>query len=218
MGLRERKKQLTRQGILDAAERLFDEQGFDGTTVVQIADAANVSVKTLFTYFDSKEDLVFGGEGATRDALVAAVRERPAGTSALDAVRGFVDAMVDDYDRVHGLEGFHRTIGDSPALQARVLVTFDRFETALAEVLAAEAGASAVDPASRLAAAQLVLLLRILTTQEVRDLVARHPLSKQQEILRTWVGRAADALAEGLATHPAREPGDIRIQSDTPSP
>ncbi|QXE39559.1 TetR/AcrR family transcriptional regulator [Streptomyces sp. GMY02] len=195
---------MTRQAILDAAERLFDEQGFDGATVAQIADAANVSVKTLFTYFSSKEDLVFGTEESTRDALVDAVRSRAPGTPALDAVRDFVDAMVDDFDQVHGLEGFHRTIGKSAALQARLLVTFDRYEEALAKVLAEEAGAETPDPPTRLAAAQLVLLLRTVTSQEVRVLVARHPLSVQQQILRDCVGRSADMLADGLADYAVR--------------
>ncbi|NED91890.1 helix-turn-helix transcriptional regulator, partial [Streptomyces sp. SID11233] len=58
-GLRERKKRMTRQAILDAAEALFARDGYEGVTVAQIADRANISVKTLFTYFSSKEDLAF---------------------------------------------------------------------------------------------------------------------------------------------------------------
>ena len=71
-GLRERKKLMTRRALVDAAQRLFEERGYDGVTVAEIADAADVSVKTLFTYFAAKEDLAFAEEG------VLVVRPHPA--------------------------------------------------------------------------------------------------------------------------------------------
>jgi AcrR family transcriptional regulator len=68
-----------RQALLDAAERLLEAHGYDRVTVAQIADAANISVKMLFTYFASKEDLAFGDEARLRDALVSAIAARPTG-------------------------------------------------------------------------------------------------------------------------------------------
>jgi AcrR family transcriptional regulator len=55
LGLRERKKMETRRVIAETARALFEQRGFDAVTVAEVADAANVSVKTLFTYFQSKE-------------------------------------------------------------------------------------------------------------------------------------------------------------------
>src|ERR1700721_739069 len=83
-GLRERKKRLTRAAIFAAAERLFSERGFENVTVAEIADAANISVKTLFTYVRAKEELVFSDDPTILDAVVAAVRNRAAGQPPLD--------------------------------------------------------------------------------------------------------------------------------------
>ena len=74
--LRERKKRLTREAIFAAARALFSERGFDDVTVAEIADAANISVKTLFTYIGSKEELLFSGRPTVLDAVVEAVRNR----------------------------------------------------------------------------------------------------------------------------------------------
>jgi hypothetical protein len=68
-GLRERKKQATRAAIRDAAMRLFDEQGFSGTTIDQIAADAEVSRATVLNYFATKEDIVFGDAPAAVDSL-----------------------------------------------------------------------------------------------------------------------------------------------------
>ena len=74
--LRERKKRMTREAIFAAAQALFAERGFDAVTVAEIADAANISVKTLFTYIGAKEELLFSGGPTVLDAVVDAVRHR----------------------------------------------------------------------------------------------------------------------------------------------
>src|ERR687888_762867 len=89
-GLRERKKERTRQAIAEAAHRLFRERGFDAVTVAQVAREAEVSEGTVFNYFRTKEDLFYGQMETFEAALLAAVRERPAGESALAAFRTFV--------------------------------------------------------------------------------------------------------------------------------
>src|SRR3954467_432077 len=85
-GLRERKKHRTRREISDVATRLFQRDGFEAVTLAQIANAADVSVKTIFNYFGSKEDLYFDRAAEMRNSLVSTVRDRAAGTSVLDAL------------------------------------------------------------------------------------------------------------------------------------
>src|SRR5437870_10519437 len=90
-GLRERKKQQTRQQIFDAASRLFEAKGFDRVTVAEVARAADVSEVTVFNYFPTKEDLFFGGMDAFEEQLVEAVRRRAAGESVLAVFRRVLD-------------------------------------------------------------------------------------------------------------------------------
>ena len=93
-GLRERKKRATRGAIRDAAMRLFAEHGFAGTTIDQIAEAANVSRATVFTYFPTKEEIVFGEGGAVIDALAVRLRERPGHEPTIAIVRAWLDELT----------------------------------------------------------------------------------------------------------------------------
>jgi AcrR family transcriptional regulator len=97
VGLRERKKRRTREHIVAAALDLFAERGFDTTTVADIAELADVSERTVFTHFATKEDILFADHLALAAALAAALAERAEGVSALDALRGFV---VDNLSRL----------------------------------------------------------------------------------------------------------------------
>src|ERR1700722_17395429 len=141
-GLRERKKRLTRAAIFAAAERLFSERWFENVTVAEITDAANISVKTLFTYVRAKEELVFSYAPTILDAVVAAVRNRAAGQSPLDVVTATLLAAVDADDNVgvgvgrSGLEGLHRIIGRNPAIRSRLRAMWDETEDALTAALA----------------------------------------------------------------------------------
>ncbi|PRX64124.1 TetR family transcriptional regulator [Nonomuraea fuscirosea] len=94
VGRRERKKAATRAAILDAATALFLERGFDGVSVREIADQADVSPKTVFTHFPQKEALVFGDEDERHERLVAAVRDRPPGSSISDALKAHYLAEI----------------------------------------------------------------------------------------------------------------------------
>jgi AcrR family transcriptional regulator len=208
-GLRERKKRLTRAAIFAAAERLFSERGFENVTVAEIADAANISVKTLFTYVRAKEELAFSDDLTILDAVAAAVRTRAAGQSPLDVVTATLLAAVDDdadgAGRT-GLAGFHRMIGQNPAIRSRLRALWDETEDALTAALAQPGDGPGERADHRLTAAQLMVLVRTLTSQEVRAAVARtaqagsarDPITAEREALRDWIRQAADRLARGL--------------------
>jgi AcrR family transcriptional regulator len=119
-GLRERKKIQTRQAIRHAAYHLFAEQGYDGTTVEQIAAAADVSASTVFRYFPTKEDIVLSDE---YDPLMeSALRARPAGEPFVESVRQAVVGLMHEMyatERADMLARM-RLVRDVPAIRARM--------------------------------------------------------------------------------------------------
>ena len=142
-GLRELKKQRTRDLIADTARRLFAERGFDRVTVADIAAQAEVAEATVFNYFGSKEDLFFVGLESFEDALVSAVRNRPEGQSVVDAFRALI---VEGAHRLASPEGARgaalgeRLISESPALQRKELEIYARYTAVLTTLLAEDSG------------------------------------------------------------------------------
>jgi AcrR family transcriptional regulator len=96
-GLRERKKQRTREQIIEAAMGLFAERGYQATTIADIANAAEVAPRTFFSYFASKEAVVFYNVDRDLDRLASTLRDRLPGESAFDALRRWIDAMFDEW-------------------------------------------------------------------------------------------------------------------------
>jgi AcrR family transcriptional regulator len=92
-GLRERKKQQTRAKIERVALQLFAERGYHQTTLAEIAEAADVSPRTIFAYFDSKEDILFCDEPVVFERLKDTLEQRPTGTTTVDALREFVSSF-----------------------------------------------------------------------------------------------------------------------------
>ena len=210
--LRERKRVMTRRAILDAAERLFEERGFEHVTVAQIADAANVSVKTLFVYFRSKEDLAFT-DTSLLDLCVAAIERRSAGTSPGNAVAEALVSVVRAGRQpvTDGIEGFHRGYRASPALHARLLRMWEEYEDRITAVLAGESGAAAT-PATRLRAIALVGMLRALTSGEMRASVAGKPPGDSLAYVCDWLlaSGGAAALPESRRPWPWSAPASPR--------
>ena len=156
LGLRESNKARTRLSISDVATRLFIERGFENVTVAEIAEAAQVSVKTVFNYFSSKEELFFDRADDVRDVLLDAIRERPTGTGVLEALRAVVaDRLVPfdptgwrslrDPDRYEQFRSFVAAEHAAPALRARRLVIAEQWTDAFAELFEAELGSAPRD-------------------------------------------------------------------------
>ena len=92
-GLRERKKQQTREKIERVALQLFAERGYDQTTLAEIAEAADVSPRTIFAYFESKEDILFCDDPVMFERLRDTLEQRPTGATTVDALREFVSSF-----------------------------------------------------------------------------------------------------------------------------
>jgi AcrR family transcriptional regulator len=156
-GLRERKKLATRGALRDSAMRLFAEQGFAKTTIDQIADAADVSRATFFSYFPSKEEIVFGDGAAAIEMLAAQLGERGE-RSIIEVVRAWLDQLAGWFEPELVLQ--QRLAREVPDIGARRLQLFGRAEAIIADALAEEAGRDQ-QLAARLAAAALVAGLRV---------------------------------------------------------
>jgi AcrR family transcriptional regulator len=200
LGLRERKKLMTRQAILDVAEEMFAERGFDNVTVAEIADAVNISAKTVFVYFPAKEDLVFAGEHDIRDLVLAGIRDRGANQTPLEAMGAFLRDQISAPGAapVVELDRLRRTVGDSAVLQARLRLMWEHFEVALAGLLAEETGQPATAPAPRVAAAQLILIFRLLASEEVLANVRSRPRNKQRAAMLSWLDESLRLVGGGL--------------------
>ncbi|MGW2339418.1 TetR/AcrR family transcriptional regulator [Streptomyces sp. NPDC001661] len=170
-GLRETKKQETRQLISDHATRLFLSQGFERTTIAEIAGAARVAKKTVTNYFPRKEDLALDHQDAFVGSLARTVAARQAGESALAALRRAFAEAVDAADPVSGFSGpdFARMIADSPALVVCLRGLHDQRERALAGALAQAVGAAPDDITVQTAAGLLGTVHRLLF-QRIQDL------------------------------------------------
>jgi AcrR family transcriptional regulator len=99
LGLRERKKQRTREQIVESAMALFDERGFEQVTIADIAASADIAPRTFFSYFPSKEDVVFHDFQAHFGAMQAQMDGRAPDESTLDVLRAFVERIVEQIER-----------------------------------------------------------------------------------------------------------------------
>src|SRR3954464_8749112 len=142
-GLRERKKRAAREAIAGTARRLFAERGFEAVTVAEIAAAAEVSEKTVFNTFATKEDPPFAGREEGIAQFVAAIAERPPGRSVLDVFRTMTHTVLDVF--VAGgdedLLAVATIIRGSRALKARLAVGWAPGATAITAVIAETSGA-----------------------------------------------------------------------------
>ena len=147
-GLRERRKQLTAAELEAAAYRLFGERGFDAVTVDDIAAEADVSRRTFFRYFASKEDVLLADHFVQLARLREAMAARPADEPIVTALRNALMSMTVDFeDRKDMVILRGRLMRDTPSLQARSLVHQKLWEDAMQEMVADRLG---VDPVADL--------------------------------------------------------------------
>jgi AcrR family transcriptional regulator len=138
-GLRERKRRRTRQALISAAMRLFEEKGYDETTVAQIAAAAEVSTKTFFNYFASKDEVLFPYLSGRIDRAVSIIEQVLAGEDMADVLIRAMEQMLADAvrDELAGGLAWARLplLMSVPAVQAAILHRYFLAERQLAEAL-----------------------------------------------------------------------------------
>lgn len=209
-GLRERKKAQTRTAISDVATHLFVERGFDAVTVAEVAAAAGVSVKTVFNYFGSKEELFLDRDTAIRDLVVRTVAARPAGTRPTTALGALLHAncildldgwgVLDEPTAYARYRAFLATWEQAPALEARQLLGNERLADELHAVVAAEASGEVPDEAARAFAAMLVSAVHLRQRVIVEDVTRGRPAAAVRDRARAMAAevlrRAAGAFPE----------------------
>ena len=212
IGLRERKKQRTRELLADTARRLFSERGFENVSVAEIARLADVSQATVFNYFPTKEDLVYSGLEEFEESLFAAIRERPRGQTVLEAFRDFILTArgflaAEDEKQAEELVAVTRMIAASPALLAREQQIFARTTDALAELIAKDTGAGPADSRPHVAANALIGVHRALIAYVRQRLEAGTPArSRLARDVRERGEQAFALLAAGLGDYAAKRP------------
>ncbi|WP_369373565.1 TetR/AcrR family transcriptional regulator [Streptomyces sp. cg36] len=200
MGLRELKKERTRETIAETAVRLFLDKGFDQVSITEIAEVAEVSRRTLFAYFPTKEDLVLQRFADHESEAARIVRARPAGQAPLEALRA---ALLDALARREPNTGlcddpevmaFLRMILETESLAARMTRYTARGSDALAGALR-EAGLDPLD--ARLVAAQVIVVQRELSLVNQECLADGTTADDQYPLAVRAAERAYDLLCEG---------------------
>ena len=199
-GLRERKKRAARDLIAATARRLFAERGFDAVTVAEIAVAADVSEKTVFNHFATKDDLVFAGGDVRLAELRAAIAQRPPGTAVLDVFRANSAAMLDVVaagETEHSLV-VPRIVRDSPALQERLAAGWEREASTLVAAVAEATGAQEGDLVPEVVARTMAWTLITIFQVTFAGQRAGEDRAQLAARMRPEADRAYDQLAAGL--------------------
>jgi AcrR family transcriptional regulator len=200
LGLRERKKARSRLAISNLATKMFIERGFDDVTVAEVAAAADVSVATIFNYFETKEELFFDREGKVVEAQRRFILERKAGEAITTVLHREFLAAIDAGVPHLMAEGasFLRTIEGSAALRARLRLGFEKAEASLAETIAEETEGRPADPTPQIVAAILVAIQRTLLESATAAALRGDAVASTKRKLRQACDRAFALLEGGM--------------------
>lgn len=190
-GLRERNKRERRRRLEDVAIELFERDGFDKTTIEQIATAAGLAPRTFFSYFATKDDLVLADYTDRLDRILDELDRRPVDEPAWDALRASFAIVAADYQaEAERLRRRFTIMATNPSVFARSLQLQAGWEQALAERLATRLDSDADDLTPRLLAAAALAIMRASL---------QHWLTgRRASPLPTLVQRSFDDLGAGL--------------------
>ncbi|NUW29849.1 TetR family transcriptional regulator [Nonomuraea sp. SMC257] len=211
LGLRETKKLQTQRQLWHAAVGMFVERGFDNVSVAEIAAAVQVSKKTVFNYFPTKEDIVIAPMEAHVDDAAQVVRERAPGETVVAALRRHFLDLLARHDASVGLNDkpavldVQRLIRTTSSLTIRVFAFHQRAQELLARELAVQSGHD--DVTARVAAAQIGSTRNALIAENLRRLLAGEPSDAVYPDARADAERAFDLLEHGLGDYCGRTEG-----------
>jgi AcrR family transcriptional regulator len=142
LGRRERKKQRVREEILDAAFQLFSEQGYEATTIAEIAETVDLAPSTVFRYFPTKVEMVFSKLDAIADSARATFAVRRPGVTAIDAVVDWVDTDLPQVESAYtgSMYAIPKIVAGSLELQDAKRLRIARVEDLFAQVFAEDLG------------------------------------------------------------------------------
>jgi AcrR family transcriptional regulator len=191
--LRERKKADTREAIRGAAVDLFCSHGFEGTTMDAVAAAADVSVRTVFRYFPTKEDLVFADVDADLEDLRTLLDARPADEPVMSSVRAVVEVLAGRMERGRDADvRLAPLLHDEPALRQRYLGVLDQVEETLADWARLRLAAGPEDLRPGLLAACMVSAQRVVVDAMTQG--GPRPLADLIREAVAVIGRGFDQL------------------------
>jgi AcrR family transcriptional regulator len=205
-GLRARKKRAAREAIAATARRLFAERGFDAVTVAEIAAAADVSEKTVFNHFPTKEDLAFAGREQGLMQLVADIRGRAGTDSVLDVFRALT-ATVIDVLVARGDEELltaAKIIRHSPTLQERLTAGWESGAAVVTAAVAETSGAADDDLVPGIVARTLWYTHRSIFLVALHGLLAEEDREQLVARLRVAAEKAYGQLAAGFGEYGKR--------------
>ena len=191
-GLRERKKLATRLALHEAALQLVSERGLEHVSVDDIADRADVSPRTFFNYFPSKDDAVLGLDPEGSAHQVEALLDRPADESPIQALRAVTRAQAAEMATETELWPLRlRVIEAHPALLGRLAASFGEAERVLADAIAIRSG-------TRVGIDAYPTLLAAASAAAIRTSLHRWLSSDFTAVLPELVDEAWDLLTAGL--------------------
>ena len=201
--LRSRKRLATRQGISNAATRLFREHGFDQVTVDQIAAAAQVGRMTVFNHFPRKEDMLFDRYAETRALLRKALQGRDAGTAPIEAYCLLAHRLVAQKSPLVEFsadsQSFVKVVEGSETLKARARAIRDELARVVAAALAESAGRPANDPDAWLAASLLLAAWSVALVQAHQAFRQRRSAQAARDVFLAVVDKGAIGLKAAMA-------------------
>ncbi|TXS56935.1 TetR/AcrR family transcriptional regulator [Streptomyces sp. t39] len=207
-GLRERKKRQTRQHISDVATRLFVEHGFVTVTIAEVAEAADVSVNTVYNYFPAKEDLFLDRSADVTDRLSRWVRGRRPGESAAAAVlrelRAAVEGMSPAVGLFEGYADFMKVIVEADTLRSRLWAIQQESLLDLVGTMRAEGGAAEGDMLPDLVAGQLAWLHGTLMGWIGAEMVKRRKPDQVSREALVLIDEMEELLSEKVLDYAVR--------------